>query len=347
LSQLTALQIPDLVATTLRNLGRLKFNQVAQDLQRYECFSRWMKKDKVLFQDGSGIQMNIQLSYDEDAADFVGLLDEDQTNIKDTMYLLQVPWRHVRTSWSIIYQSDILMNRGASQILNIIKPRRTNALIALAEKMESKAWGSAPSTSNTIDPYGLQYWVVPNATTGFNGGAPGSHTTVGNISPSTHSNWKNYTVRYTSVSKGDLVKKMRTAHRMVDFVSPVTVDDYRGAIGNEYRLYLPEAVLSSFEDVGEGQNENLGRDIASMDGNTRFKRNPMIWVPKLDARTDGPVYMINHNTFYPVCLKGDYLRESEAKMNPGQHNIWTMYLDTTLNFACNDRRANVICNTSG
>jgi len=346
LAVLTALDIQDLVATTLRDLGPLRFQQIAQDLQYYEVFSKWFKKDKVVFDSGVGIQRTLMDKFDRNAASHVGLLDTDQVNIPDVLSQLQIPWRHVQAHWALIYQTDILMNRGKSLILNVVKPRRASALLALVDELETRAWGDVPSTTDKVLPYGIQYWIVENATTGFNGGLPGSHTTVGGVNLDNTNNFKNYTATYTDVTKTDLIKSMRTAHRKIDFRSPVTVDDYRGSMGQRFRIYVPESVIVEMEDLGEAQNENLGRDLASMDGTMTFRRHPIIWVPKLDERSDGPVYMIDHSTFYPVCLKGDYLRESEATKAPNQHNVYQVFVDMTYNYLCVDRRRNAVLSTS-
>lgn len=345
MAALTALDIQDLVASTLYDLGPMRFQQVAQSLQYYEVFSKWFKKDRVMFDSGIGIQRTLMNKLDSASAKHVGLTDTDQVNIPDVLDQLQIPWRHVQTHWALIYQSDILMNRGKSLILNVIKPKRAAALLGLVEELEERAWGDAPGANDKTLPFGIQYWLVENATTGFNGGAPSGHTTVGGVSLTDTPNFKNYTARYTSVTKSDLIKTMRTAHRKIRFMSPVTIKDYRGSVGERYRIYVNESVISSMEDLGEGQNENLGRDIASMDGTITFRRNPVIWVPKLDERTDGPVYMVDHSTFYPVCLKGDYLRESEATKAPNQHNVFQVFVDMTYNFLCIDRRRNAVLTT--
>lgn len=346
MAALTALDVTDLVASTLYDLGRMKFQNIAQSLVHYEVFSKWFKKDKVAFDSGIGIQRTLLNTVDSNAANHVGLMDSDQVNIIDVIDLLTVPWRHAQTSWAIHYVSDILMNSGKSLIVNVIKPRRASALLGLVEELENKAWATAPSSTNKVDPYSIQYWVVENATTGFNGGAPSGHTTVGGVSLTDSPNFKNYTAVYTNKTKADLVKKMRTAHRKIRFVSPITIEDYRGGAGDRYRVYCNETTISAFEDLGEGQNENLGKDIASMDGQMVFRKHPIIYVPKLDARTDDPVYMIDHSTFYPAVLKGDYLRESEAKQNPAQHNLYQIFVDLTYNFVCVDRRRNAVLSTS-
>ena len=345
MATLTATDIADLVAGTLDDLGPLKFQQIAQNLQYYEVFSKWFKKDKVAFDSGIGIQKTLMNKLDSTSSKHVGLLDTDQVNIPDVIDQLTVPWRHAQTSWSLIYQTDILMNRGKSLVFNVIKPRRAAALLGLVEELEDKAWGAAPGVNDKLLPYSIQYWVVENSSTGFNGGAPTGHTTVAGVSLTDSPTFKNYTADYTNVTKSDLIKKLRTAHRKIRFVSPVTVDDYRGAVGDRYRLYVNETTISNFEDVGESQNENLGRDVASMDGTITFRKHPIIWVPKLDARTDDPVYLIDHSTFYPVCLKGDYLRESEATKAPNQHNVYQVFVDLTYNYVCVDRRRNAVLST--
>jgi hypothetical protein len=324
----------------------MRFQQIAQSLQYYEVFSKWFRKDRVSFDSGIGIRRTLMNKLDSASSKHVGLNAIDQVQIPDVLDQLTVDWRHAQTSWALIYQTDILMNRGKSLVLNVVKPRRAAALLGLVEEIEERAWSTAPSATDKVNPYGVQYWIVENATTGFNGGAPTGHTTVGGVNLTDSPTFKNYTFQYAAISKSDLVKKLRTMHRKLRFRSPVTIDDYRGSTGDRYRVYTNETVISGLEDLGEGQNENLGRDIASMDGTITFRKNPIIWVPKLDERTDDPVYMLDHSTFYPVILKGDYLRESEATRAPNQHNIYQVFTDLTYNYLCLDRRRNGVGATS-
>lgn len=346
MATLTAQDISDLVATTLYELGPLKMQQIGQNRQYYEVYSKWFKKDKVTFDSGQGIQRTLMNRVDSNAAAHVGYTDPDSVNIIDVIDQLQIPWRHARSSWGLIYQTDILMNSGRALVLNVIKPRRLAALLGLIEQLEDKGFASPDSSSNKTDPFGIKYWVVKNATTGFNGGAASGHTTVGGVSLTDSPTFKNYTALYTTVSKSDLISKLRTAHRKCRFISPITVQDYRGAVGERYRLYVNETTISSIELVGESQNENLGRDIASMDGQMTFRRNPIIWVPVLDDDTTNPIYMIDHSTFYPVILKGDYLRESDAMRSPNQHNTFQVFVDLSYNYLCLDRRRNAVLATS-
>ena len=326
----------DLVAGTLRELGRMKFSQIAQTTQRYICFSQWFKKEKVVLDEGVGIQRNLMTRL-QGAARHVGLMDGDNVNLADHMSQLQVDWRHVQTSWTVGYR-EALMNRGKALVFNVIIPRRTGAMIDLAAEIETRAWAS-PGASDTTLPNGLPYYVVKNATTGFTGGAPSGHTLVANINPTTVTAWKNYSCPYVSVSKLDLLPSMRTAARKIDFQSPVDTPEYAGS--PRQHIYVNETTMGQFEMLGENQNENLGRDIASMDGKIVFHGNPIIWVSTLDSDTSNPVYMIDHETFYPVCLKGDYLRESKNQA-PNQHDWEQYFVDLTYNFLCVNRRRNAV-----
>lgn len=342
MATLNASDIADLTKATLRDLGPLRFQNIAQKLVHYEVFSKWFKKDKVSFDSGYGIQRTLMHTL-SGAAKHSGHLEKDEVNIPDVLTQLTVDWVHAETSWAIVYQTDVLMNSGKSLILNVLKPRRADALLSLVEELETRAWASpADSTAAKKYPYGMPYWVVQNATTGFNGGAATGHTTVGGVNLTTAPNFKNYTITYAARTSGDLVKNLRKAHRNCRFVSPITIEDYRGGIGERYRIYTTETVFADLEDIATGQNENLGRDIAEMDGTVVFRKHPVIWVPELDATTNGPVYMIDHSTFFPVCLKGDYLRESDARQAPEQHNVWMIHVDLTYNFCCVDRRRNAV-----
>lgn len=337
--QLFANEIDDLVYGTLKELGRMKFQQVAQELQRYEVFTKWFRKDKVIFDDSYAIQRNVMARYDH-VAKHTGLADVDNVNIADLMEVMGIGWRHSQTHWGY-YHREVLMNRGKSLVFNILKPRRASATISMARLLEEAAWGSVPDVSDKKTPYGVKYWITKSATQGFNGMAPGAHTTKGGINPNDVEGWRNYTDTYQAVSKADLIKKMRKMHRKVDFASPVDIEDYRKGSGQRFRYYVNEETMSDVEDVGEAQNDNLGRDIGSVDGiNLTFKRSPLIWVPYLDDDTTDPIYALDHSTFYPVVLKGDYLRESSPIVVPNQHDARALFTDMTYNFLCLDIRRN-------
>jgi hypothetical protein len=339
--------LADHTAATLADLGPPRFQQIAQSLQRYEVLSRWLKKDKVMFNSGSSIKRNLMLQTGG-VAEHAGLFATDDTNIWDHLAALDAPWKHAKTQWGF-ERREALMNRGKALVTNVIEPRRMGAMIDLADELEAGAW-QAPSSTTTDLSYGIPYWIVSNATTGFNGGLPTGHTTIAGINITTYPNFKNYTYTYTNVTKADLIKKLRTAHRKCRWISPESVKDYRSGLVDQFRLYVDETTIAALEDLGEQQNENLGRDLAPMGGARDvkfvddvlvFRKHPIIWIPYLDDNSpvsSNPVYMIDHSVFNPVVLAGDYLVESKPEKAPLQHNALQVFVDLTYNFICLDRR---------
>lgn len=341
--------IADLVAGTLKDLGPPKFQQIAQQLQRFEVFPRWFKKDKVALDSGIGIQRTLMTGTQGNAR-HVGLYQTDVTNIKDVIDQLSIPWRHAETSYALDVR-EAMMNKGKAMIFKIIEPKRDGAMLDIVQLLEDAAWSAPASSSDKLLPYGLPYWIVKNVTTGFNGGAPSGHTLVGNVSLTDSPTFKNYTALYTNKTKADLVAKMRTAHRKINFVSPIAGNDYVKSVGDTFRLYVNETTISAFEEVGEAQNENLGRDIASVwggdirkggEGGIMFRGNPICWVPKLDSDTSDPIYMINHDTFKPYVLKENFMRETVVKPSQEQHNVVKVFTDLSYNYLCLNRRSNAV-----
>jgi hypothetical protein len=343
--------IPDLVTGTLRDLGRPKFTQIAQNLQSYEVIGKWFKKDKVKFHDGYGVQRTLMTSLPGEVH-YGGIDEPDTTSIPNLLTQMRVDYCHIKTSWGFYYQ-EVLANRGKSLIVNVIEPRRAGALIRLAEALERTAWQAPATSADLTVPFGLPYWVVYNASTGFTGGAASGHTTVAGVNLTDNPTFKNYSVQYTNVTKTDLIKKLRRMHQEIRWESPL---DVKGDQGSKMRLYCDWTVNSELEDIGEGQNENLGRDLAPMgtardvrfvDDVLTFRRHPIRPVKQLDdtavyTAATSPVYMIDHDTFYPICLEGDYLRESDATPDPVNHNAFQVFLDLSNQYICDNRRRNGI-----
>ena len=113
------------------------------------------------------------------------------------------------------------------------------------------------------------------------------------------------------------------------------------------------------EEILESQNDNLGNDVASKDGLVQFRRNPVVWVPKIDTDVYGgagteiddvysgtskidAIYGVNWNNFKPVFLRGEYMKESRVAPHPLHHRTITQYVDCTYNFFCNDSRSQFV-----
>jgi len=341
MATLTTDEIADLITTTQKNLGRMKWTDLSTDLQEYIAMPNLIKKEKVQFDGGQAIQWNFMVNSNGQARN-IGLFEVDNYNVTDVMKTASIPWRHTNTNYSIDAHEISINGDPATRIVDLVKVRRVAALIDLAKLMETNFWGAPSSSSDEITPYGIDYWVVKNATEGFNGGIPSGFSDVAGLSPTTYPRWKNWTAQYTTVSKPDLIAKMRQASTKTMFRPPVEISDYNR--GNRYGYYTNYDVIGTMETLLENQNENLGNDLASKDGEVMFKRNPVKWVPELDSDAQDPVYGINWGVFYPVFLKGWYMKEDKARQHPNQHNVLVTDIDITYNWKCCDRRRLFIIN---
>lgn len=341
----TVADILDLVNSTLDDLGPVAFEQIAQNLTDYEIMGRLLKEDRVLIQSGKGFERRVMLSQ-SGAARHVEMFATDNTSIIDVLELLNVPWRHAMTDYTIERREN-LMNKTPAELVNLLTVRRTDAMISLTEVLETAGWASPVDSSDRIEPFGIPHWVVKNSSEGFNGGNPsGFSAGAGGISTTAFPKWANYTAQYVSVTKTDLIFRMRRAHMSTNFKSPVDIKDLRTGKGERFRIYLNLETLLSIESLAEFQNDQLGADVASMDGRTVFKKNPLVYVPQLDADATDPVYMIDTNTLYIIALAGDILQESGMQRVPNSHNTMQNFIDLTYNFVCIDRRRNAVLSTA-
>lgn len=340
---LTALQLNDLTQTTIRELNEPNFIEIATDLQEYTAMKRLFKKNKRTIQSGFGVQWDVMVNH-SGLADNVGLGAQDNIEIVDTMTQAQADWRNTVAHWTVIGQ-EISMNKGKRQIVNLMVVRRRATMIALAELAENNFWGPPVSLSDEVTPWGVNTWVVKNASEGFNGGAPSGYSSIG-LNPTTHPRWKNYTALYANITKTDLIRKWRKAARKTNFKPPV---DEAGPTGQTYQYqygyYTTEPVIGILEEILEGQNDNLGLDIDPMNNKPVFQRTPIEWVPILDADTTNPIYGLNWKHIEVIALQDWWMRQTPVPVYPGQHTVSATFIDLTYQIVFRNRRSHFVLAT--
>jgi hypothetical protein len=346
---LNFVDISDALIATLRHLDRLSFTQIAQPIQNYEIMGNWLRKNKVMIDDGAGISRQLMTKTGA-VARHVGLFEEDDVNFTDHLVDLTVNWRHLETAWPFDVKEK-LMNRGKSLIQRIVEPRRVGALIDMAEELETQAW-KVPATGDDKFPFGIPYYVCVDTAnpggTGFNGALPGSHTAVAGVDPTTHTNYKNYQDQYTNITETDALSKMRKAAILMKWKSPVSSSQFRGEMGRNMRIYTGIDEVLALADLATARNDRMGFILGTEDNQTTFLRHPIVFVPQIDE-TDfgGPtaaIYMINHSDFNPVVLKGDFLRET-VRPSGLAHDVVHVFTNLTYNFICLNRRTQAVLTT--
>ena len=166
---LTDADIADMITTTLHDLGRGRFYQIAQELAEYYVLPRLLRKGGNLKIKPSGIGIKETLMTSTGgSARWVGLNEEDVYNWEDILTQLTVTW--CRLNDNMMWERRMLLeNRGEARVNNVIKPQRVAMMLRIAQALE-EGYFAAPDATDTKKPWGLKYWLTKNATTGFNGG---------------------------------------------------------------------------------------------------------------------------------------------------------------------------------
>lgn len=327
---------------TLAELGRFQFEDISTSIQRFEVMPRLIKANRKQLQSGTSIQRQIMTGTSGSAA-MVQLYGVDATSTPTLMQNISIPWRHMN-SWYQWERRELLMNRKPSQIVDIIMTRRHANAIAEVELLETQFWNKPTDSSDALNSYGVPTWIVKNnGAAGFNGTNPSGFTSgVGGLSSSTYTAWANYTSGYTNVTKDDLIAKGNTALRKINWDIP---DDYPSysATMQDCRAYVNESTYASTQRLLELQNQNLGTELSPYQDQVSWtKRVPMTWVPKLDADTTNPVYLIDFSCWEIYFLAGDEFTESPQQEVPNQHNVIRVFVDSTFNFVCHNRRRQAV-----
>ncbi len=333
---LTAADIADLVNGTLQDTDAGNLVDLSSDLQEYVFADELLDSKKVKYDSGKSLQINL-MTDDGGQARNTTLTSTDNYNIVNVLATGSIPWRTANTFWAVDMRV-VDMNKGAAQITDYMMTQRATSWVSWAKLEEQNFWtGPADGTTDVTSPFGVRYYIVYNATEGFNGGDPFSGVGAAGILTASQPRWKNYTANYTAISKDDLVRKIRKAMGKTNFISPKKAGLTKKEL--KYGMYTNLDVELELETQLQKQNDNLGSDLAQYDGQVHIRKVPLTRVPFFDSyTTSNPVYLIDWTTFYPCYLEGWYAKQTGAREVKGAHNQVAVDVDFVRNFKCENRR---------
>lgn len=327
-------QIADVITTTLRDLGKPRFVELATPFTKLTAMRNLLHRNRVQFESGTGFNWDAMIA-DSGSAANVGLAAPDNVDIDDFMATAVADWRYSTANYGLIGQV-VSMNREPARIVDYVKTRRIGTLISLAVLMENNFWGPPVAVNDLLTPWGVNTWIVKSATEGFNGLAPAGYTVIG-LNPTLYPNWANWTYQYVTVSIDDLIRHWRKAATRTDFAPPVDgIPTFN--TGDDYEFFTNYAVYGLLEEILTSQNDNLGTDLASMDGKPMFRRAPVYYIPRLDSDTTNPIYGLNWGWFKTFVLQDWWLKETHIPNYPGSHTVAANFLDLAYNFVARNRR---------
>lgn len=316
------------------------FLDMQTDLQDHVAVREMWKGKKKKFSGGRDWRFDVQMDHNH-SAKTVGLYEVDGSSITDTMKSGKVEPRHVNAHY--VYDHRLpAFQAGGRAIVDLIEAKYTGMMVSLFELLEEILWGKPDDSSDDKTPFGIAYWITRSATAGFEGGNPTGFTGgKADIDQGTYERWANYTDQYVNISKTDLIRKMRKAHRLTKFRSPVShAQPDLGAMENG--IYLDSDTIGLLEEAVEDQNMNLGNDIASKDGRVMFKGSPLTYVPFLNDDSGDPIYMIDWKWLAVGVMAGWEENLSKPKPVPNMHLVSRVDIDATLQMICTNLRRQAV-----
>jgi len=337
---LSPTQLADLVLETQNKMvQRGAFVNMQTDITKFIAVREMWDRRKTRFAGGLNWEFAVQMDHNH-SAKAVGLYQTDGSAMTDTMVNGTVPPRFYNAHYVYDLREPSLQ-QGGTAIVDFLVTKYSGMMVSWFETIEAALWSKPTDSNDTLKLFGLQYWITRSAAEGFSGGNPSGFTSgKAGISQSTYARWANWSNTYTAVSKVDLIRSMRKAHREIQFESPLSHAEPTFKTGNG--IYMPSDTLGLFEEALEDQNMNLGNDVASKDGRAMFKGSPLVYAPKLDADAAEPIYMIDWKWFTIGVVPG-----WESKMTPpypvaDMHNVRRVDLDASLNTICTDLRRQAV-----
>lgn len=342
----------DLLTASLNSIERTTIHDIASLYPKYWFRKELLSEAQVI--DG-GLGCDFTLFTDENySARFVGLFAKDNININDVLTRGFVPFRHITANHSYD-ETETAMNSGAARIVNEMEARSAACDLSLANKWENAWWGDAIATDDELSWLSINNWITRwpasgTTTPGLYGTyaydtTNGAAYTTGpaGVSPDTYPGWRNWTAKYDVIDKTDGIESLAEIYTKMQWEPPMSLPGQPGMYSNSMlQLYCNYDSVKEFKAVGEGQNENLGKDVDSMAGKIVFRGHPINYVPKLDEDASDPVFMWDKATCGVTLLKGRELKEVGPLRDGLRHNVWNIFKDCSGNSVCRMRRRNAV-----
>lgn len=335
-------QLDDFVELTQKNFKRQKWVDLSLDYQEYIFPTVFLKGKSDPEQGGSHLNWKVQVTNTGTFRDSE-LFDADQTAVVDLMKAVEIPWSKQTVNFSYDIDEEVFQT-DRETIIKEIQVREHSMYNDYFEGMEERLWGMPVGTDDSPrPPSGIPYWIVKNATEGFNGGNPSGHTAgAGGLSSTTYPNWSNWTFSATSVDRDDFIAKALKACEFTKFMAPKAYNELAAGEG-KWGFFTTYRLLALLEKYLQSSNDNLGVDLAKYAGAVTLKGNPIKWVPYLQANdTQDPFYGINWSTLKYFFRKGRSMVRHPPQLRDNQHTVRVVHMDNWGNFCCYNRRKNFV-----
>lgn len=331
-------------ATPWRN--HLEVLQVRHD---WPVMNQWLAKDRMQLKSGTHIKWEVMIT-ESGFARFMQPMDSKEYKIKDVMGTLIAPWRLLSSHYVQLVDEMEENASSTTQLQNLLKIRRTDCAIDIANQLEGRAWLAPNSSSDEDNPFGVPYAVVPITGTqvtagqsGFIGqNASGFNDCYGmDASLAKYARWRSYADVWTNgnanLTEDDITKVTRML-RQLRYKGPINAKEFSSGTFDNLRLYCGQTLLESAEKKARANNDSLGSDLGRFAGQANTRGISWNWEEELDSSSMYSLVALNHDVWVPVFFKGEYMQEVGPVRLPNNHRVMKTDVDNKFNFVCRNRR---------
>lgn len=338
---LTPEQMPDAVIATMNKLYKNKWIGEMTDLQEHVGFNQIARDRKEQQATGRGVTVRYVMDHNH-SAQHSGLFQEMSFARDDALKEGTIPWCY--SDGSMVFdEREPDMNGGPEQVVELVEMEHARMMTAMIELLETDVWGAPPDSSSNDTPFGVEYWIVKNASLGYYGGNHASFSAGrAGVSSVTYPRHKNFAGAYSTVSDDEdtgLIYMMEMAADKTRWIAP-TPEPGMGRRGYSRGIYCNWKTKMRMKNVAKENNDSLGYDLSTK--TPVFRGAQITYVPYFDAKTDNPVYMIDFNHFYAKFLKNWFLKEKKIKQLAGQPHSFAVIVSMAWNIICDDVRRQAV-----
>lgn len=328
--------ILDIAQRSRKSVTKREFVNLTTDRQKFFAMPWLLGREHTATEAGPGVEWKI-MKDTEGTARATEYYEADDLKAKDVLANCLLTFRQVEASY-VIDVRELTDAVSPEKILDAIMTKEHGMWMDLAEYLEAKFWSLVPA-SNTKDIFGLPYYVVKNATSGFTGSNPSGYSAVANVDSDVITRYRNWGGTYAALTEEDGLAAMIEMWRKTMFESPRRVPELApGQSGSSW--YCNYVTWAALQREMRSRNDNHQTSLTWKDGQASVMDRIVEWVPYLDASTDNPIYKVDWSALDLVLKKGEVFRRTGPdKLSGMSHNEVASWVDLATVPRCWSRRA--------
>jgi len=349
----------DLVKTTLDNLETQDYSETFA-YQRYAVCEGLFQSNRVPVSGGAtGRQRRVRLGTEENARG-TRLFATGALTVGNVMQTMYEPW--VMFEAGMAYEvTEIARNRGAAQIVDLVKTRRSAMWEDICNYFERRGMLGPDSSTDDLNPKGLLFHCrmlntgVSDPSGGFNGtygifqDGTSTQTVAGLDSSNTDfGRLRNWAWTHSGTLDAATLRQLRVAINRVNW-RPPKMGKYAGKAKEtdykQFRVYWPQTFGEQYQEIVNAGPDDREGNFSPFWGDLPYGPVETVSTPVLDGVANYPIIGVDHGFTKVYASAGRWMVENDPLTDPTNHRIFNIWYDCDYLIACDEPRRNFVGHT--